>query len=137
MIAQNEGGCGPAVARGMARHRAFLFSLEAAFSLTLAIVASAYLLAFAPQKEGAGEILACSDAAGALLEMRAFAGQERLQAAVSEAGALLGACIEAEGAGWHAGKCGSGASGDKISFSFPVWAGGKLQNARVACQYGA
>jgi len=123
----------------MNSYRAFLFSLEAAFSLTLVIVASAYLLAFEPQKESAGEFLACSDAASALMELRAFSSQEKLQAAVDEACALLGMCVEAEGAGAGASSCsaGEGGAGEKYSFSFPVWAGGRLQNARVACQYGA
>jgi len=119
----------------------FLFSLEAAFSLTLAIIASAYLLAFVPQKENAGEFLACADVAGALVEVRAFSSQEKLQAAVDDAGSLLGACVEAEGAGLRASSCGSGSDGtagaaaakDVLSFSFPVWAGGKLQDARTAC----
>ena len=129
---RNDGG------RWTGKRLAFLFSLEAAFSLTLVIVASAYLLAFAPQKESAGEFLACSDAAGALAEMRAFSSQEKLQAAVNEAGTLLGMCVEAESEGASASSCtpGEGGSGEKYSFSFPVWVEGKLKNARAACQYG-
>jgi len=114
------------------KKRAFLFSLEAAFSLTLVIVASAYLLSFAPQKEEAGEFLACSDAAGALARLRAFSSQEKLQAAVDDAGALLGACVEADGAGLRASSCGD-KTGEIISFPFPVWSGGKLQDARASC----
>jgi|GEM_PF-1441286 len=115
---------------------AFLFSLEAAFSLTLVIVASAYLLAFAPQKESAGEFLACSDAAGALVELRAFSSQASLQAAVDEAGALLGACVEAEAGGVRASSCkeNRGETGEKYSFSFPVWREGRVENAEVACR---
>ena len=122
----------------MKKHLAFLFSLEAAFSLTLVIVASAYLLAFAPQKESAGEFLACSDAAGALAKLRAFSSQEKLQAAVNEAGALLGMCIEAESDGASASSCprGERGRGEKYSFSTPVWVEGRLKNARTACQYG-
>ena len=122
----------------MKKHLAFLFSLEAAFSLTLVIVASAYLLAFAPQKESAGEFLACSDAAGALAKLRAFSSQEKLQAAVNEAGALLGMCIEAESDGASASSCtpDEGRVGEKYSFSFPVWVEGRLKNARASCQYG-
>jgi len=111
----------------------FLFSLEAAFSLTLAIIASAYLLAFVPQKENAGEFLACADVAGALVGVRAFSSQETLQAAVDDAGSLLGACVEAEGAGLRASSCAGGSAKERLSFSFPVWAGGKLQDARAAC----
>jgi len=114
------------------RH-AFLFSLEAAFSLTLALAASAYLLAFAPQKESAGEFLACSDAAGALAGLRAFSQQEKLQAAVSEAGALLHMCVEAKTAGEAASSC-TGASGEKYSFSFPVWKDGRVENAWAGCR---
>ena len=122
----------------MSNCRAFLFSLEAAFSLTMAVVAAAYLLAFAPQKEGAGEFLACSDAAGSLLELRAFAAQGKLQEAVVDAGALLNACVEAESAGMGASSCsaGEGATGGKYSFSFPVWKGGRVENARAGCRYG-
>ena len=123
----------------MGKRLAFLFSLEAAFSLALAMVAAAWLFAFAPQKDDAGEFLACSDAAGALLEMRAFSQQEKLQEAVSEAGALAGTCVEAGGAGLSAASCapGEGGAGEKYSFSFPIWVDGKLLNARAACQYGA
>jgi len=64
-----------------------------AFSLTLVIVASAYLLAFAPQKEGAGDFLVCSDAAGALAKLRAFSSQGALEASVDDAGRLSGACM--------------------------------------------
>ena len=133
------GACQAAAAgwRGGGR-LAFLFSLEAAFSLTLAIVAAAYLLAFAPQKDGAGEFLACSDAAGALLEMRAFSQQEKLQEAVSEAGALAGTCVEAGGAGLSAASCapGEGGAGEKYSFSFPIWKGGHVENAELECRHG-
>ncbi|MCX6771400.1 MAG: hypothetical protein NTX79_05075 [Candidatus Micrarchaeota archaeon] len=116
---------------------AFLFSLEAAFSLTLVIVAAACLLAFAPQKESAGEFLACSDAAGALSELRAFSTQEKLDAAVNDAGKLLGACVGAEGAGVRASSCkaGAGSAGEKYSFSFPAWKDGRVESARVWC-YG-
>ena len=126
--------------RRVGKRLAFLFSLEAAFSLTLVIVASAYLLAFAPQKESAGEFLACSDAAGALAKLRAFSSQEKLQAAVDEAGALLGTCVEAEvegGAEVRSCKAGGGGAGEKYSFSFPIWDGGRVKNARVGCGYGA
>jgi hypothetical protein len=114
---------------------AFLFSLEAAFSLTLVLVAAAYLFAFAPQKENAGEFLACSDAAGALAELRAFSQRERLQAEVSGAGALLHTCVEAGSAGLGASSCkeGAGAAGEKYSFSFPVWKDGRVENAQVGC----
>lgn len=116
-------------------HEGFLFSLEAAFSLTLVIAASAYLLAFSPQKESAGEFLACSDIAGALAESRAFSSQEALQAAVEEAGELSDACVEAEGGGLQAASCEGGAwgRGEKYSFSFPVWKDGQVQDARAAC----
>ncbi|MFA5929952.1 MAG: hypothetical protein WC861_03655 [Candidatus Micrarchaeia archaeon] len=118
--------------------RAFLFSLEAAFSLTLVVVASAYLLAFAPQKESAGEFLACADAAGALVELRAFSAQGALDAAVNESGGLLGACVEAQGpgAGANASSCqeGIGAAGETYSFSFPVWKGGRVEGATVGCR---
>jgi len=117
----------------MNRHLAFLFSLEAAFSLTLVMIAAAYLFAFVPQHEEAGEFAACSDVAGALAKTRAFSSQEKLQAAVDEAGSLLGACVEAEGAGWNASSCRGATSNSRFSFSFPVWSGGKLQDARVAC----
>ena len=119
-------------ARLVGKRHAFIFSLEAAFSLTLVIIASAYLLAFAPQRESAGEFLACSDAAGALVELRAFSTQEKLQAAVSEAGALLRTCVEAEGAGLRASSCEEGA-GEKYSFSFPIWKDGRVEEARVGC----
>jgi len=114
---------------------AFLFSLEAAFSLTLVIVAATYLFAFAPQKESAGEFLACSDAAGALLKMRSFSTQETLQAAVGEAGGLLGVCVEAESPGLSASSCkaGEGGVGEKYSSSFPIWKEGRVENARVGC----
>ena len=115
---------------------AFLFCLEAAFSLTLAIAAAAYLLAFAPQKEGAGEFLACSDAAGALVELRAFSTEERLQGAADDAGALLHMCVEAKSSGLNASSCeGSrGGAGEKYSFSFPVWKEGRVENAQAGCR---
>jgi len=118
---------------------AFLFSLEAAFSLTLFLVAPAYLLAFSPQEEDAGKILACSDAAGALSGIRAFSSQDALDAAVEEAGALTGACVEAESGGIGASSCGTGRgkTGEKYSFSFPIWKNGRVENARVECRYGA
>ena len=120
----------------MTRHFAFLFSLEAAFSLTLVVVASAYLLAFAPQEENAGEFLACSDAAGALAELRAFSSQGALQASVGEAGNLLGECMEAKGAGVNASSCGEGQSeaGEKYSFSFPIWKDGRVESAQAECR---
>ena len=122
-------------AHTIGKRLAFLFSLEAAFSLTLVVVAAACLFAFAPQKESAGEFLACSDAAGTLAELRAFSTQEKLQAAVSEAGALLHTCVEAEGAGLNASSCEASANyaGEKYSFSFPVWKDGRVENARVGC----
>ena len=114
---------------------AFLFSLEAAFSLTLALVAMACLLAFAPQKERAGEFLACSDAASALLELRAFSTQEAMDAAVNESGELLDICVEAETASLTSSACKSmeDAEGEKYSFSYPVWKDGRVRNARVGC----
>ena len=114
---------------------AFLFSLEAAFSLTLVIVASAHLLAFLPPKENVGEFLACSDVAGVLAESRAFSSQETLQMAVDEASGLLGACLEADGAGLTAASCDTiaGGNGEKYSFSFPIWKDGQVQGARVGC----
>jgi len=133
----------------MTRHLAFLFSLEAAFSLTLAIIAASYLFAFAPQQEGAGASLACSDAARVLAQSHAFSSQERLDAAVFEAGALLRMCVEAtDDGGLEASSCGRGAlgagdgkgrraggeGGEAISFSFPAWSGGKLRSARVSCR---
>jgi len=116
---------------------AFLFSLEAAFSLTLVLVASAYLLAFSPQKEDAGKFLACSDAAGVFIEMRAFSSQDALNASVSEAGALMGACLDAESGGLGASSCAAGGgTGEKYSFSFPIWKNGRVENAGVECQFG-
>ena len=119
----------------MKTSRAFMFSMEAAFALTLVIVAAAYLPAFTPQKENAGEFLACSDVAGVLAKARAFSSQEALNASVGEAGQLSGACIEADGAGLNASSCqGKGTGGgEKYSFSFPVWKEGKVQTARVGC----
>ena len=133
----------------MTKRLAFLFSLEAAFSLTLAIIAAAYLFAFAPQQEEAGAFLACSDAARVLAQSHAFSSQGRLNATVFEAGSLLGACVEAEiEDGMTADSCGEGtpgaaagkgwrAGGNVFSFSFPVWSGGKLQDARVSCWQAA
>jgi len=123
-------------ARFAGKRRAFVFSLEAAFSLTLAVIASSCLLAYGPQEESAGEFLACSDAAGALVELRAFSSQENLQAAVLEAGALLRTCVEAESNGVGASSCEGGAkgSGEKYSFTFPVWKGGRVENARAGCR---
>jgi len=114
--------------------KGFVFSLEAAFSLALVFVAASYLQAFAPQNEEAGGFLACSDAAGVLLEARAFSSQEALQGAVDDAGSLLGMCVDAQGAGLAATSCnGGGNRSQATAFSFPVWAGGKLQNARAWC----
>ena len=115
---------------------AFLFSIEAAFSLTLVVVAAAYLFAFAPEKESAGEFLACSDAAGALLELRSFSTQETLQAAVNESGDILHMCVEADSADVGASSCeeGEGKAYEKYSFSFPVWKDGRVENARVGCR---
>lgn len=118
------------------KHLAFIFSLEAAFSLTLVVVAAAYLFAFAQPKEDAGEFLICSDIAGALSEARAFSSQEALAAAVDEAGALSGVYVEADGAGFRASSCPEedAAGGQTYSFSYPVWAGGRLQEAQVKCR---
>ena len=119
----------------MTRHFAFLFSLEAAFSLTLVIIASAYLLAFSPQKENVGEFLACSDAAGALAELRAFSSQDALRASVGEAGEMLGMCVEAKGAGANASSCeGQSEAGEKYSFSFPIWKDGRVESAQAECR---
>ena len=116
--------------------RAFIFSLEAAFSLTLLVAASAYLLAFSQPRETAGEFLACSDIAGALAGQRAFSSQESLDGAVLEAGRLSGACIEAQGAGLRASSCGGdgGSGAEKYSFSFPAWKGGHVQEVSVGCR---
>jgi hypothetical protein len=125
----------------------FAFSLEAAFSILLAVMALAFLPAFAAQHEEAGEYLACADAARALSRTNAFASQEKLQAAVEEAGGLLGMCIETEvqGGGMTAGACGrcrgsdgragacANAGSETVSFSIPVWSGGRLRNASVSC----
>ena len=119
----------------MKTYRAFMFSLEAAFALTLVIIAAAYLPAFVPQKESAGEFLACSDVAGVLAKARAFSSQESLDASVREAGRLTGACIDADGAGMHASSCEAGneGRGGKYSFSFPIWKDGRVQEARAGC----
>jgi len=123
--------------RMIGKRLAFLFSLEAAFSLTLVLVAQAYLLAFSPQEEDAGNVLACSDAAGALAETRAFHSQGRLQKAADDAGTLLGACLDAEAGETSATSCAfGGKTGEKYSFSFPIWKNGRLENARVACRFG-
>lgn len=128
----------------MTKRLAFLFSLEAAFSLTLAIIAATYLFAFAPQQEETSAFLACSDAARVLAQSHAFSSQGRLDAAVSEAGALLRMCVEAEtdGGELKAGSCNEEAgaadgAGNVLSFSFPAWSGGRLQDARVSCWQAA
>jgi hypothetical protein len=114
--------------------KGIVFSLEAAFSLATAFIALAYLQAFAPQSEEAGEFLACSDAASVLSEARAFSSQSALQEAVDDAGGLLGACVDAKGGGMAATSCKEGGQGaQKMAFSFPVWSGGRLQNAQVGC----
>jgi len=117
------------------RRLAFLFSLEAAFSLTLVIVAAAYLFAFAQEKENAGEFLACADVAGALSKLRAFSTQESLQAEVNKSGGLLGTCVDAESDGVSASSCEAGrdGAGEKYSFSFPIWKDGSVKNANVGC----
>jgi len=114
--------------------RGFAFSLEAAFSILLAVMALAFLPAFSVQSEEVGEYLACADAARALSQTHAFSLQERLRAGVDEAGGLLGICIEAEvlAGGMGAGSC-ANTGGETVSFSMPVWSGGRLQNARVSC----
>ena len=126
----NDGGACTA-----GKRLAFLFSLEAAFSLTLVLVAAAYLYAFAPQKENAGEFLACSDAASALSELRAFSTQEALDAAVNESGERLDICVDAETVGLSSSACkrSENATGEKYSFSYPVWKDGRVRNARVWC----
>jgi hypothetical protein len=155
----------------------FVFSLEAAFSLTLVIFAAAYLFAFVPQKEDVGWFLSCADAAEALSKSRAFSSQAGLDGAVEELSGLSGACLEAEAGGMRASSCsgkrkaggGNGAdepgtgegtveywameegghgaeretatgsmerqggNGEIVSFSFPVWSGGKLLNAKAGC----
>jgi hypothetical protein len=116
--------------------RGFVFSLEAAFSLAMVFVALSYLQAFEPQNEEAGGFLACSDAAKALSEARAFSSQETLQRAVDDAGALLGTCVDAQSEGLAATSCENGAQGaQKTAFSIPAWSGGKLLHARVWCYH--
>ena len=114
--------------------RGFVFSLEAAFSLATVFFAAACLQAFIPQREAAGEFLACSDAARVLVETHAFSSQETLQGAVDDAGGLLGMCVGAQGAGFAAASCNDGGKrGQTAGFSFPVWSGGRLQRALAWC----
>ena len=112
----------------------FLFTLEAASSLVLLIIASSFILAFhLPQSHAEGFFL-CSDAAGVLVKSSAFSGGS-LQERVGELESLSSLCIEAGAAGETASSSCVPSGGDKYSFTFPVLAGAasRIENATVSC----
>ena len=112
----------------------FLFSLEAALSAALLIIAIAFLPLFEKQPGNEPALLACHDAAGALAKSGAFKSQPALDASVSRAGSLLKTCIEASAGSLSSGKCDSaGERKDAIAFSFPVWSEGAIRQAKVSC----
>jgi hypothetical protein len=117
---------------------AFIFSLEAAFSLALVVIAAAYLPFFMQQKENVGTFLSCADAAEAMSETRAFSSQAALDRAVGEISALYDGCIFAQAHGMETLQCrgienDSGGGREIFSFTFPVWSEGRLKNAQAGC----
>lgn len=108
----------------------FLMSLEAAFSLTLLLIALAALPAFQAHKNPAPDFFLCSDAALALAKSGAFSSGS-LQDSLNGMHDLSGMCFSA-GSSSSAG-CSLAAPGEKISISIPAFDGTALEEATVFC----
>lgn len=111
----------------------FLMSLEAAFSLTLLLIALSVLPAFQAQKNPAPDFFLCSDAALSLAKSGAFSSG-KLQDSLNSMHDLSGMCFSA--ASIPSAGCPSGAKGEKISFSIPAFDGTALKEATVSCWRG-
>ena len=116
----------------MKNARGFLFSLEAAASLLLLMVAASFLPAFQLKDSHAGEFFLCSDAAGVLVKSSAFSGG-RLQERVAELEGLSSLCIEASTPAAAAPSSCPDATADRYSFTLPVLEGGRIASATVSC----
>jgi len=119
--------------------RGFLMTLEAAFSLTLLIIAAAALPAFLPQKNSAPDFFLCTDAAAALANSGAFSDATglQLQGQVNSMHALSGMCVEASvPLGRQASSCAKAKEGkEKTQLTVPVFDGNFVQNAGVSCWF--
>ena len=111
----------------------FLMSLEAAFSLTLLLIALAALPVFSAQKNTAPDFFLCSDAALSLAKSGAFSNGG-LQGRLDGMHDLAGMCFSA-GSLSSAG-CSRDTEGEKISLSIPAFDGTELKEATVSCWRG-
>ena len=108
----------------------FLMSLEAAFSLTLLLIALAALPVFSAQKNTAPDFFLCSDAALSLAKSGAFSNGG-LQGSLDGMHDLAGMCFSA-GSLVSAG-CSYASEGGKTAFSIPAFDGTELTEATVQC----
>ncbi len=111
----------------------FALSLEAISSLFLLIIAASTLPLYQFRQSSANDFFDCSDAALVLSKTRAFSDGS-LQGKVGAAGEFSGLCIEASSPLVSASSCtGEKETGEKFSFTFPIWQGEAVQDARVSC----
>jgi hypothetical protein len=113
--------------------KGFAFSSEAALSFLVLLSAAAFLPLFSLHSSGEEKFALCSDAAGVLMKSGAFQSQSALSASVGEAGGLSGMCVSAGAGGFFSSSCAAGKAPHRISLSFPVFSGGRVQKAEVAC----
>ena len=113
------------------KQRGFLYTAEAGLATLLIIIAAMSIPLFSHRGEGEAEALACSDAAGVLVKMRAFESQEKLDSSLLRLSLASGQCIEARAGMLSSGSC-TGA-GNRDAVSFPAWSEGRVQGATVLC----
>jgi len=112
--------------------KGFLMSLEAAFALTLLLIAGSALPAFSQPKNAAPDFFLCSDAALALVKSDAFSDGS-LQARLDSMHALSGMCFSSGAAVSSGCAIAAQAGGEKLSFSVPSYQGGALRKLAVYC----
>ena len=115
--------------------RGFLMSLEAAFSLSLLVIAASALPAFRLEKSEAPSFFLCTDAALALARSGAFSDGS-VQEKVDSMAGLSGTCIDAEGISSSAQEC-VAQPREKTSLTVPVFNGISVQNAEISCWTGS
>jgi hypothetical protein len=114
--------------------RGFAMSLEAAFSLTLLLIAGTALPAFSPPENAAPDFFLCSDAALALAKSGSFSGTgQQLQAMLDEMHSLSGMCFS-EGSIASAGcALQKNPQKEKTAFTVPYCSAGAVGKKTVSC----
>ena len=109
----------------------FLMSLEAAFSLTLLLIAATALPAFSQPENTAPEFFLCSDAALALVKGGSFADSS-LQANLTDRHSLSGTCVSAEGR-FSRGCSSPRPQSGKTAITVPFYRAGAVGKATIYC----